>query len=122
MHVLIVDDTKSIHAFMDQIFEETSHKLSHVYSGLEAVDLLTHTSHPYDLVLLDWEMPGISGIDTLKKLRDQGFKTTILMVTSKNHLRDIQSALGLGASEYVMKPFTKDILFDKIEQAMGQKV
>ena len=74
------------------------------------------------MILLDWEMPRMTGVDALKALRQGGCAIPIIMVTSRNNVKNITEALENGATEYIMKPFTKDILFEKLEMVMGRKV
>ena len=120
MRILVVDDTKSMHAYMRAILEPKSHETDSVFDGTEAVEKID-SGEQYDLILLDWEMPSLSGLETLKKLRGNGTDTPILMVTSKNSPSDIKAALDEGANEYVLKPFTEDVLIEKISFVTAQK-
>ena len=74
------------------------------------------------LILLDWEMPKLTGIDTLPIMRKMNTEVLIVMMTSKNAMSDVIEAIERGATDYIMKPFTKDILLNKIEQVSGKKV
>ena len=67
-------------------------------------------------------MPVLSGIEALPKLRALRADLPIMMMTSKNAMADIIMALENGAQDYIIKPFTKDILMSKIEQVLGRKV
>lgn len=115
MKLLLIDDSKTIHAYLDDLLAGTGHSLSHAFSGEEGLETAPKLNP--DVVLLDWEMPGIQGIEVLERLRSSGFKKPILMLTTKNKPDDITRAITLGATEYVMKPFTKDILLEKLEMA-----
>jgi two-component system chemotaxis response regulator CheY len=70
-----------------------------------------------DLVLADWNMPEMNGLDLLKQLRQDPELASlkVIMVTTETELDNMVSALEAGANEYVMKPFTKDILTEKLE-------
>ena len=123
MKVLCVDDTKAVHAFMKALFAGTGHDLVGVYDGQQAIDKLKADGfNNYELVLLDWEMPIKNGLETLKEIRTESSGLPVIMVTSKNDVNDINRLLEAGANEYVMKPFTKDILFEKISQVLGKEV
>ena len=122
MKVLVVDDSKAVHAFLEEIFDGTDTTLNHVFNGQEAIDAVTSNSFDSDVVLLDWEMPTLSGIEALPQLRSCRSHLHILMMTSKNSMADIVEALQKGASDYVIKPFTKDILLAKISQVTGKEV
>ena len=69
---------------------------------------------------MDWEMPVLNGLDTLSELKKKGVSIPVLIMTTKNSPEDIAQMLDRGASEYLMKPFTIDILFYKIELCTGK--
>lgn len=121
MNILVTDDSKSVHGFIEAMFADTEHSLVHAFDGAEAITK-TEESGNIDLILLDWEMPNVSGLDALKTLRGNGFTNPIVMVTSRNNVKNIAEALQNGATEYIMKPFTKDILFEKLEMVLDRKV
>jgi DNA-binding response OmpR family regulator len=115
MKILSVDDSKSVHAFIKTCFAEGGHELTQVFDGKQGLDLLmSQTEHPFDLILLDWEMPVMTGPELVQVLSEKGFQTPIIMLTSKNEVEEINRMLEMGVREYVMKPFTKDILLGKI--------
>lgn len=121
MKILVTDDSRSVHGFIEAMFVETESSLEHAFDGDEAVDKVK-AGLDVDVILLDWEMPKLSGVEALKALRDGGCSIPIVMVTSRNNVKNIAEALESGANEYIMKPFTKDILFEKLEMVMGRKV
>jgi two-component system chemotaxis response regulator CheY len=122
MKVLIVDDSRAVHAFMKAIFTGTGHTLQHANDGSEAVKLFEDNHSSFDLVLLDWEMPVLTGPETLEAIRKLNKDVPIIMVTTKNDISSITQAISKGATEYVMKPFTKDILLEKISTITPNKV
>lgn len=123
MKILVVDDARAVHAFIKSLFKGTSCELFHVMNGAEAIDMLKSKSKDFfDFVLLDWEMPVKSGLETLEESKIIAPNLPIIMVTSKTNLSDIESIMKKGASEYVMKPFTKEILFEKISETIGKEV
>lgn len=115
MKILIVDDSKSIHAYLRDLLEAQKHILTHAYNGKEAVDLCTSGSGAFDIILLDWEMPILTGPETLRELKRTSCPASIIMMTSHNKPEEIQSMLEAGAAEYIMKPFTDDIVLQKLE-------
>ena len=121
MKILAVDDSKTVHLFIKSLFAGTSHEVLKAMDGAEAVELVNNDS-AIDLVLLDWEMPVKDGVTTLAEIRDNGNAVPIIMVTSKNDASNIIKALEKGANEYVMKPFTKEVLFEKISMVLGKEV
>ena len=123
MKFLCVDDTKAVHAFIRALFAGLSHEIVAVYDGQQALDELAKSDfRGFDLVLLDWEMPVKNGLETLAEIRKKTNALPVIMVTSKNDMNDITKMLKTGANEYIMKPFTRDILFEKIAQVIGREV
>ena len=120
--MLVVDDTKSVHAFLKSILAKAEGiHVTDVMNGAEAVELLKAKKH-FDLILLDWEMPVLNGPDTFDQFKAMDVRTPVIMMTTKNSPDDIASMLTAGVSEYMMKPFTVDILFEKIEFATGNTI
>ena len=74
----------------------------------------------FDLILLDWEMPVLNGPGTFSEFKKMELKIPVVMMTTKNASEDIQTMLNMGVAEYLLKPFTIDILFEKIEFATGR--
>jgi two-component system, chemotaxis family, chemotaxis protein CheY len=120
--MLVVDDTKSVHSFLKSILAKAEGiNITDVMNGAEAVDLLKAKKH-FDLILLDWEMPVLNGPDTFDQFKAMDVRTPVIMMTTKNNPDDIARMLTAGVSEYMMKPFTVDILFEKIEFATGNTI
>lgn len=118
--VLIVDDTRSVHAFVKNLLLKSKEvEVTSVYNGAEAVELLEQNEQ-FDLILLDWEMPVLNGPESLIAIKNMNFGIPVIMMTTKNDPDDIQKMFSLGIDEYLMKPFTIDILFQKIEWVTGK--
>lgn len=118
--ILIVDDTRSVHAFVKSLLTKAEGiEVSSVMNGEEGVREL-QSEKTYDVVLLDWEMPVLNGPAAFEKIKLLGVKTPVIMMTTKNDPSDIQQMLTVGISEYLIKPFTADILFEKIEFVTGK--
>lgn len=121
MRILLVDDAKNVHSFVKALFESSDLEFDDAFNGWEAL-VKVKKGELFDLILLDWEMPEMDGVTTLSEIRALGNDTPIIMVTSKNDLEDVGKALEEGANEYVMKPFTKEILQEKILSVTGREV
>lgn len=119
MNILIIDDSKAVHAFVSEILSVKNHAIEHAYNGQEGLDKVLSKKENYDLILLDWEMPVLTGPQTLARIKQEGLLIPIIMMTSKNAVADIQSMMELGAAEYIIKPFTKDIFTQKISFVLG---
>ncbi len=100
----------------------TTHQLVHAHDGQQAFEAWQKEPQGFDIILLDWEMPVLDGFGSLDKLLTAGCQTPIMMVTSKNEPSLISKAIERGAMEYVMKPFDREILFEKMEMVLGRKV
>lgn len=122
LNVLVIDDTKSVHAFVKAMFQKTTQiRMESVFNGQEALELLK-SGQAFDLIFLDWEMPILDGPSTFAEFNRRGIKIPTIMMTTKNSFEDISKMLGMGVSEYLMKPFTIDILFEKMNRVTGQEV
>jgi DNA-binding response OmpR family regulator len=119
LKILSVDDSKSIHAYLQQCLGPITEKIEHVYNGVEAVERLRNDLDAFDLIILDWEMPLKDGPTTFKELKELGLKTPVMMLSSKSRPEDIMQMLEQGVAEYMMKPFTQDIVLDKINQVIN---
>jgi len=73
-----------------------------------------------DLLLLDWNMPNMDGLTFVKTYREQGNKTPIIMVTTENEKTRIVEAIKAGVQNYVVKPFTPDVLGERIADTMAK--
>lgn len=113
---LVVDDSKVIRKVARQILEELDFQVEEAVDGQDALDQCT-SSMP-DAILLDWNMPIMNGIEFLQALSKsiEGAMPTVVFCTTVNDLPHIQMAMEAGASEYIMKPFDRDILESKFAQ------
>ena len=102
--LLIVDDISDNRVILQRRFQRQGFEVVEADSGLKALELID--SQEFDLVLLDVMMPGIDGIETLKRIRSQRSASVlpVIMVTAKSESENVVEALGLGANDYVTKP------------------
>lgn len=119
MRILFVDDSKAIHAYVKSLLVDKNIQFHSVYNGREALDYLRKDSK-FDLIVLDWEMPVMTGPETLVEIKKQKVSVPVVMMTSKNEPSEMQQMLDLGAVEYILKPFTPDIFFEKIFSVIGE--
>ncbi len=113
---LIVDDSRVIRKVARQIFDSLGFACEEAEDGQKALDA-SRKNMP-DVILLDWNMPVMTGIEYLRLLRKEPKGTTPIVVfcTTENDVKHIQEALNSGANEYIMKPFDADIVRSKLEQ------
>lgn len=112
---LVVDDSRAIRMIVARTLRELGYAVREAGNGIEALAEL-HTGTPADLVMADWNMPVMDGLELLRALRSEPAfaKVPVIMVTTEAEIDQMALALAAGATEYVMKPFTKEILADKL--------
>jgi len=115
MHALVVDDSKAIRAVVGNILREIGFDVSEAGNGREALDRMRQ-SRKTDLALVDWNMPEMNGYDFLCAVRsDPGYRETpLVMITTETEVEQMCRALEAGANEYLMKPFTREALLEKL--------
>ncbi len=111
MKALIVDDSRAMRLILSRVLRELGFDLSEAGHGREA---LTHLNAHLDtaLALVDWNMPEMNGLELITAVRqDERFNDLrIIMVTTETEMSQMVKAIEAGANEYVMKPFTKEII------------
>jgi two-component system chemotaxis response regulator CheY len=114
---LVVDDSRTIRTIIRRILVELGYEVCEAANGIEALNVLETEKTAVSLVLADWNMPEMNGLELVKRLRQnpEFDSMKVLMVTTETEIAQMASALQAGANEYVMKPFTKDILVEKLE-------
>ena len=113
---LIVDDSKVIRKVARRILEDLHFAIDEAADCKLAMDACARRMP--DVILLDWNMPVMSGIEFLRELRKMrgGDTPIVVFCTTENDIAHIQEAIGAGANEYIMKPFDSDILQTKFAQ------
>lgn len=113
---LIVDDSKVVRKVARRILEELHFAIEEAADGKLAMEACL--KHMPDVILLDWNMPVMNGIEFLRTLRGTsgGDTPVVVFCTTENDLAHIQQAIGAGANEYIMKPFDSDIIQTKFAQ------
>ena len=116
---LVVDDSKAIRMILARTLRDLGFEVREAANGREALDVIAVEQHAVTLVLVDWNMPDINGLELLKRLRQIPDQCTavVVMVTSETDTDKMVIALEAGANEYVMKPFTREILIEKLQVA-----
>ena len=109
MKLLFAEDEKSLSRAVTTILEKNNYVVDPVYDGREALDYLE--TGDYDAAILDIMMPKMDGIEVLKKIRAEGIRIPVIMLTAKSEIDDKVLGLDSGANDYLTKPFdTKELL------------
>ncbi|MEM0951141.1 MAG: response regulator [Cyanobacteria bacterium P01_H01_bin.74] len=117
LKVLVVDDSAVMRKIIVGVLTTmnvTPENITQAGDGQEAVDLAA--SNTFDIILMDWNMPTMLGIDAVKAIRESGNATPILMVTTEGERSNVLTAIQAGANNYLVKPFNSDDLRERIEQ------
>jgi two-component system chemotaxis response regulator CheY len=114
MRALIVDDSRFVRVFLRGLLEEKGIECEEAADGQAGIDRL-HCGAPFDLALVDWNMPVMNGLEMVKQLRSEGLLgLKVMMVTNEAENDFILGALNAGADEYMMKPFDNEALTEKL--------
>lgn len=103
MRILIADDEQGIAKALKVILEKNKFAVDAVFNGTDALDYIMST--PYDAIVLDIMMPGLDGLTVLKRAREAGIKTPVMLLTAKSEISDRVAGLECGADDYLPKPF-----------------
>lgn len=116
---LVVDDSRAVRTILVRALVQIGFEVQEAANGKEALDAIEAGSSGVKLVLADWNMPEMNGLDLLKRLRQNPALSSlaVVMVTTETDLDRIAEALDAGANEYVMKPFTQEVLTEKLQMA-----
>ncbi|MCL4865528.1 MAG: response regulator transcription factor [Gemmatimonadales bacterium] len=118
MKILVVEDDRTVGQYVQRGLAEHQYHADLVGDGLEALRLIA--GGQYDLVVLDLRLPGMTGLEVLRTVRDRGTTTPILVLTAQDAVETKVQALRSGADDYVTKPFAFEELLARVE-AIGRR-
>ena len=113
MHILIVEDEVGIVQFLQQGLEEEGYQVTSAFDGLQGFELIQ--KHHFDLILLDWMLPKMTGLDLCKAIRKIDVDTPILFLTARDTVRETIEGIKAGANDYIKKPFSFEELIERIK-------
>lgn len=115
MRALVIDDSRAMRRIISKMLVETGFEVTEAENGADALEKLEAIGGA-ELALVDWNMPIMNGLEFVQKVRAQSEHDTmrLMMVTTETGAEEMTLALEAGADEYVMKPFTKDAITEKI--------
>ena len=116
MRALVVDDSRVMRLIIGKIVKENGFEVIEAGNGQEALERLRATDSEITLALVDWNMPVMDGLSFVQAARADGAFSALrmIMVTTENGTEQVARAIEAGADEYLMKPFTKESLRDKL--------
>ncbi len=118
MKILIVDDSSTMRRIIGNVVMQlgfSKEDFDEAEDGIKAWKLLGESQ--YDIILTDWNMPNMNGLDLVKKIRSEGnhMKTPIIMITTEGGKGEVITALKAGVNNYIVKPFNAEILKEKLD-------
>lgn len=117
MKALVVDDSMTIRRIVIKALSMVG--INDTVEATDGTDALQAVNeNEFDVILLDWNMPKLSGIDTLKAIRKAGNNTPVIMVTTEAEKSRVIEAIKSGANDYLIKPFAPDQLAAKVKNAV----
>lgn len=122
MNILLVDDSKTMRTIQKTALASVAPGVTfgEAADGLEALKVIAATPGGFNLALVDWNMPNMSGLELVAKVRQTDRKTPIIMVTTEGERERIVEALKAGANNYMLKPFKADELLAKVQQTLAK--
>ena len=112
-HILIVEDEEGIVQFLKQGLEEESYQVSSANNGSDGLEFFKKGK--FDLVLLDWMLPKMTGIEVCQSIREINSKIPIIFLTARDTVQETVEGLKAGANDYIKKPFSFDELLERIK-------
>ena len=116
MRALVIDDSRAVRRIIGNIMKELGYEVIEAGHGIEGLAQLETHGMP-DIVLVDWNMPEMNGLEFIKAVRaiPAYYDMVIMMVTTETEMEKMAQAFVAGVNEYVMKPFDKTILLEKLQ-------
>ena len=114
MRALVVDDSRVTRRLLINILTEECgiDECAEAVDGQESVEAVDEDT--FDIILMDWNMPRLSGIDAIEQIREKGIETPIIMVTTESEKENIVRAFKAGANNYIIKPFSSESVSAKV--------
>jgi len=114
---LVADDSRAIRSILSRILVRAGFEVVQAENGRAGISLLEQDPRTISLVCADWNMPEMNGLEFVQALRsDARFEQVpVMMITSETHSARMEAALHLGVNEYVTKPFTEEMILEKLQ-------
>jgi two-component system chemotaxis response regulator CheY len=113
---MVVDDSRAMRMILSRTLAESGFEVFQAANGKDALDRMDRDGDSLQLVMVDWNMPELSGLDFVRavRARPEFAGVRLLMVTTETEMEQMSRALEAGVDEYLMKPFTADAVRDKL--------
>ena len=118
MNILLVEDNVQLAAQLERSLKREDHDVELAEDGPAAVDAVSR--HPFDIIVLDVNLPGFDGFEVLRRIRATGLPSRVLMLTARSEIGDRVAGLRAGADDYLTKPFALEEFLARV-QALGRR-
>lgn len=119
MKFLLVDDSRTMRNIQKNILKALGDiQFTEAGDGMEALTAIAADPAGFDMILVDWNMPNMDGLSLVTRVRVKDKRTPMVMVTTEAEKTRVIEAIKAGVNNYVIKPFTPDVLLEKIKQTM----
>ena len=120
MKILLVDDSRTMRNIEKKVLEGLGNvQFTEAKDGVEALAAIAANPAGFGLILIDWNMPNMDGFTLVSRIRQVDKKTPLIMVTTESEKSRIMDAIKAGVNNYALKPFTPDVLLQKVRQTLG---
>ena len=111
-HILLVEDEVKLARFVELELSSEGYRITVAHDGLTGLTIARESQ--LDLVILDWMLPGLSGLEMCRRMRTTGNKTPVILLTARDEIHDRVAGLDAGADDYVVKPFSIEELLARV--------
>ena len=124
MRALVLDDSRAVRKILRNYLEALGFQVVEAEDGQAGLERFTDSVGDFDLALVDWNMPVMGGLDFVKAVRalEFGHEVHLMMVTTETEIEKVVAALEAGANEYLTKPFTQEMVAEKVKPLSGMTV
>jgi signal transduction histidine kinase/CheY-like chemotaxis protein len=119
-HVLVAEDDATSQLVARRMLEHLGYEVDVVSSGEEAIEQLEKHPWRYQVVLMDWHMPGLDGLAATRKMRERGLRLPVIALTASTRLDDQRAAMDAGMDDFVGKPFRMDVLAECLQRNLSR--
>jgi len=117
--ILVIDDEKNIRTTLQQVLESAGYEVATAVNGEDGLSKLSNSE--FDLVLLDMKLPGMDGIEVLRKMRENRYETPVAIITAYGTIENAVEAMKLGAVDYLRKPFSGPEIKELAERILARR-
>jgi len=122
MRILLVDDSRTMRNIQRKLLGALGDpEFAEAGDGMEAMSLIASSPQPFDLILIDWNMPNMDGHTLVCRIREKDKTTPLIMVTTEAEKTRVLEAIKAGVNNYVIKPFTPEALLERVRQTLEKR-